>query len=245
MNKISKIKHNFIIQPKPIKLPTVRIFILCYDDYTEKYAHDNYLKYTWAYIVRITKTIKYLESIMYLEWLEENYNLWKDYDYVGTLSWKFVQKIGIPNINNILYNCKTQNIDIYPFYFIKSLPNLNYTINNYSGDKFKHVWITILKKIGYPEEKTMNVNIKQFYSNYWICKSELMLDYCKFCKKVKDEIEKSHELDLYLYADTNYKGGISKQRCLEIFERPYYTMHPFIFEDLPCFYFCEKGFKIG
>jgi hypothetical protein len=229
---------------KNISIPSVRIFIICYDNYTENYA-KKYLKYSWAYPIRLRKTIKYLEAIMYLEWLEENYDLWKDFDYVGTLSWKFDQKIPIPNMNNILLQCKSQNIDIYPFYFIPSLPNINYTINNKCSKEFKYLWINLLKKLGYSEEESLNINIKQFYSNYWICKRELLLNYCTFCKMVRDTLENSPELQEYVNIDSKYGGKLPTERLLEIFEKPYYTLHPFIFEDMPCFYFWVKGFKVG
>lgn len=224
--------------------PSVRIFIISYDDYTENYA-KKYLKYSWAYPIRLNKTTKYLEAIMYHEWLEQNYDLWKDFDYVGTLSWKFDQKIHIPNMTHILNTCKLRNIDIYPFYVIQNLPNLNYTFNNRCPKELKFIWVHLLKKLGYNEEKSLSINAKQFYSNYWICKRELMLDYCTFCKTVKDTLENSNELEEYVNSDSKYGGKLPIERLLKIFGKPYYTFHPFIFENLPCFYFWIKGFNIA
>jgi len=90
------------------------IFILSYSDETYNYAIKHYKHLKWAKVIRIETTILF-ESIMYDKWLIENYDEWKDYDYIGFLSWKFNQKIRIPNIdklNDILD--KNRDIEFIP-----------------------------------------------------------------------------------------------------------------------------------
>jgi hypothetical protein len=181
---------------------------------------------------------------MYLEWFEENYDLWKDYDYVGTLSWRFNQKIPIPDVNKVLRECIIKNIDIYSFYKIRELYSINRNINHWVPKNLRHIWISILKKMGYRQDQYLSNQAKQFYCNYWICKRELMMDYCKFCQKVRGTLESSRELDEYINSDYGYNGKLPKERCMEIFGKPYYTMHPFLFESMPCFYFWVKGYRV-
>ena len=76
------------------------IFILSYNDETYNCACEKYSKFKWAKIIKIETTIL-LESIMYDKWLIDNYDEWKNYDYIGFLSWKFEQKIKMPNFDNI------------------------------------------------------------------------------------------------------------------------------------------------
>jgi hypothetical protein len=212
----------------------IRIYILCYDEQSYMYALRDYGNKEWAKIVHIKTTVLF-ENIMYDSWLLENYEDWKDFDYIGTISWKAGYKIQLPNIDKLSIFLDKNKFDVIPFYFIDA--NL---INRttYYHPKFRYLWIKILTKLGYNETQ-ITKNIKAFYCNYWLTTPKLMLEYIEFFKKVKECMDTYQEIQEDIWSNSKHRSSTltSPQICLATFGKPYYPYHPFIFERIPCFYF--------
>lgn len=211
------------------------IFILCFDDFTLNQAKIMFGFKKWAKIICIP-TNKYLENFMYEKWFLENKDLWINYDYVGTLSWKAYKKINIDKIDFIENKIKNEpRPDVIPFYY------LNYKLvdsANEAHPKFKKIWVNWLNKLGFNEKVSTDDSIPSFYCNYWMAKPEWLLKYIEFFNCAKTILENEKTLQDDVNSNSMYLvGNISTTKCMEIFGNPYYTYHCFLFERLPCFFF--------
>jgi hypothetical protein len=217
----------------------IRIYILCYNDLTENKANESFGKYEWAKILRINSTL-YLENIMYDSWLLDNKEDWENFDYVGTLSWKALTKIKLPNMDEIIKQLEIKKPDLFPF-LVGKLNMIKRT--DFYHPLFSKIWVNLLTKLNFTEDMILSNNILPFYCNYWICPPKLMLEYIDFFKKAKDLIEKDQELQINIWQNSLYLG-IPKSDCMKIFGVPFYPYHPFICERLPCFFFWSRKSKI-
>jgi hypothetical protein len=218
----------------------IRLYILCYHEESQKKANEEYGNYEWAKVLFI-ETTPYLENIMYSNWLLENKNDWKDFDYVGTISWSASEKIGKINMNQIITRLEREDPDIYAFWYY----SCNMVLHaNYWHPKFSSLWYRLLfyKKLSYFD--ILNSDIKAFFGNYWMCKPSWMEAYIEFFKDCKTILENQTDLQEDLWSDTGYKGKLSKEKLLEIYGKPYYPYHPFLLERLPCFFFWWKKAKL-
>ena len=218
----------------------IKIYILCYNHKTEEIANQSFGSYEWAKVINI-KSTKILENIMYEEWLLNNIDDWKNCDYVGTLSWKSLQKIKLPDIDQLKKDLILTNPDFFAFLVGKQ--SLIKRTNLYHP-LFGMIWTKLLKNMGYDEKFILSEKIIPFYSNYWICKSEIMLKYITFFNKCKKILDNDEELIRLMNMNSLYKGNLDHSDCLKIFDKPYYTYHPFIFERLPCFFVFINNLKI-
>jgi hypothetical protein len=70
-----------------------------------------------------------------------------------------------------------------------------------------------------------------------------MRAYCQVFKKLKDAIETDPDLEAAMYKDSGYKkrgkiiAKISDDKCMALWNKPYYPMLPFVMERMPCVFF--------
>lgn len=215
-----------------------RIYVLCYDENSRNSANNEFKDKEWAKVVFIKTTVLF-ENIMYDSWLIDNYEEWKDLDYIGTISWKASQKIPLPNINKVVDYMYNNNYGISVFY---TIPINMIERTNYLHPKFKSLWTKILLTAGFTNEMILETNFIGFYCNYWITTPKLMLEYISFFKDIKKIIDNLEDIQDDIWSDAGFKSTtlISKDRCMRIFNKPYYPYHPFIYERLPNFFFYFK-----
>lgn len=211
------------------------IYILSYNDESYNYAYHKYNKYNWAKIIKI-KTTKLFESIMYDTWLIDNEDDWKNYDYIGFLSWKADQKINISNenidyIKNILE--QDNSYEIIPMYIRDE-----YFI--FCSKYLFHIINILYNELGYPRNYVIENNFLPFFCNYWIAKKDVLYEYINFFKKCKNIIDNNHEIQKYINENIEYGGILKENELMNIFNKPYYCYHPFIYERLPIFFFHNK-----
>jgi len=213
----------------------IRIYVLCYSDDTRKQALELYGNKEWAKVIYIKSSVLF-ESIMYDSWLEENYDDWKDFDYVGTISWKASFKVKMPDIDKLSAFLDKNKYDVAAFYYI-DMNMIDRT--TYYHPKFRTLWIKILLKLGYSIDQILNTDVKGFYCNYWITTPKLMLDYINFFKKVKDVINNYQDIQEDIWSDAKFQSTtlLTPEQCLQKFGIPHYPYHPFIYERIPCVYF--------
>ena len=73
-------------------MKNILIYVLCYNDETEKQATDEFSQYEWAKVYRIKEQTYLFESIMFRNELMDMYDEWKDKDYIGTISYSIFSK---------------------------------------------------------------------------------------------------------------------------------------------------------
>ena len=214
----------------------LRIYILSFNDETFNFANERYSNYNWAKVIKIESTVLF-ESIMYDKWLIENEDDWKDFDYIGFLSWKFEYKIIMPDFNKIIEILEKNNsYELIPLY-------LNDIKFMYHNDDMYIFFKNLFKELNYPDDYFSSNDFLPFFSNYWIARNDILRKYIIFFKKCKNIINNNPIMQEYLYLDTGY-NSLSKEKFLEIFNKPYCCHHPFIYERIPIFYFHNKKMLI-
>jgi hypothetical protein len=218
----------------------ILIYVLCYNKHSYDVATNEYGNKEGFKILYI-ETTPLLENIMYDSWLLENKYEWKDYDYVGTISWKASHKCRIPDMQTLINYVHNHNADIVPFW----PGNCNLVQQaTYHHPNFKSLWIKMFDQLNIPETDAMNPNVVPFFSNYWITKSTLMLKYIEFFRTAKYILDTYPDIQKELWEDSLYAGdSLSKEKCMELYEKPYYPYHVFIYERLPCYFFWSIGAK--
>ena len=216
----------------------ILIYILCYNDDTEKKATELIKKYRlepYSKLVRLPNPNIYLEFYMYTDYLPKHKEEWQDKDYVGTLSWKFFLKTSINMIRLQLF-LRRFNPDIYTFV------NYNYnffeTAEKYHPN-FRKTWQLLFEKLGVPEDKIFPENIKGFFCNYWISNKQTMEQFLIFAKQIKNVLEDDKidpELKELLLTDANYNGLQSVDELMINFGKPHYILQTFILERVICWF---------
>lgn len=231
----------------PVVLPeTFRMYILSYDEQSNKKGKIAFHPTCYEHIQ--LGLSKYCESSFYIDHLPNTKDKWmnKEARYIGTLSYRVHEKVS--NIHSIL--SKYQVV-------LDEKPDVVYFWNNNtrlplvkqaqeSHPKFTSVWVSLLEKLGYGKEDILNKNIPVFFGNFWMATPEWMSNYIEFFKRAYDIMEADPELQQDIFANSGYTrhGALSTELCMKIFDRPYYTHHPFVCERLACFYFWKHGAKI-
>jgi hypothetical protein len=157
-------------------------------------------------------------------------------DYYGVLSWKFRSKtynqISEPQLDQaartkadvigIWGKVKAHNVWTHPVKL------------NWHPKEFLECGKYIVEKIYGVDVETMNTPI--IYSNHQIVKSELYTKYVdEFLAPAMDLMSTDEYLVERLNVNANYntitKGEIaSEETCMRIFNKPFYTLHPFVCE---------------
>lgn len=101
-------------------------------------------------------------------------------------------------------------------------------------------WVNfIFEKIGFKNLNVVNLKTHSSFCNYHVCRSKLYKEWIDLCLIPFIKIMENNEyveLQKWLEGNAFYNGtgepGLSSEKCLNIFGKPYYTKHPFIIERL-------------
>jgi hypothetical protein len=206
------------------------IYILGYDNETFDNAKLLFGSYKWAKIVILPPTILF-ENYMYDTWLIENYDEWKDYDYVGTLSWRVKDKIFLPDIEKLALFLKKEKIyDVVPFYVID---DKNMIDDIHRRQPNNNIILKLLfDKLGFPNDY-IKKNFIHFYCNYWIARPKIMKEYIDFFHKCKEIINNDDEIQKYIWKFVEYNSTLDEVNIKKIFGRSCFSSHPFVYERIP------------
>ena len=215
----------------------VIIFCLYYDERTKTYIDDNYASLVgdWLFPVKISATTKYMENHFYTTWLADNKHLWEHKDYVGVVSWKFNQKIQVPDLS--FYQGKEDFVGFH-------LHGDNLITHTTRWiPRFLDVYPKILQRMGYQLEDILSPKVPYFVYNYFMCKPDWMTRYIQFLTTIMDIMENWSDVQEVLYEQAIFEipPHLNEKRLMEIFQRPYYTYHCFILERTAPFYFWAEG----
>ena len=194
-----------------------------------------------------TESDEFLESgVIRKMFLDGDY---EDSSYYGVVSHKFYQKLSKSSSEVFkLIRSDENNADVYSFF--SKLPKKNLITE---GDKWYDLFSDIYKLLA--NKLKWNIDVldekhlmEPIYSNHWIAKKEVFKEYCsEFLTPVIDLMNHNKLLRDLCNQDANYisRTKISPEKCLKVFNRPYYTYHCFILERLfPIFcYLRDKTVK--
>jgi len=239
-NLIIKEKENekiFIFTNKSFqeKNSDILFYYICHDDKSYQII-QNYENYEYVKVIMI-KSTKYFESIIF-KYMYENINEWINKEYVGILTYSCVKKIN-KSFDEIYTNVLQS---IRNNYSVMSLFNGGYTMYKHTfvcHPKLKEIFDIIFKKINIEIDYS---KVFEFFCNYWVSKSYLMMEYIIFFHNILSILEDKNDsyLQTLINSDSSYHGSLlysNKKKLIEICGYPYYSHHCFITERLPCFFF--------
>lgn len=237
-SSVLKRQHNPWIRPEPktaqAETYKVLLYICCYNEGTEALAKSRFDKYAWAKVHRFREEDQkdgLFENVMYFKDLMSLQHEWSSLDYVGCLSYKAVTKLNISKLDSSLKLWTTEMPDAVFFYCANGSVH---QANKYHK-KFTTIWNdVIVQQCGIR-------GIKNAFYNFWMCKPELMKDYCTFfCEKIWPSlVEHPNAFD-----NSHYRGLLKPERLVQINRVPHYSHVPFILERVPRNYFEERGLKV-
>jgi hypothetical protein len=152
--------------------------------------------YKWARVYRLQNQNYLLESLFYVDQLLALYDEWKDKEFVGTLSYKFFQRVRdyeagkIKSLDRILEQIEKTSpteYDAVSFMTLKGglwgeLPHLEQIVYNTA----ESCRMNILKGYNVVTRKKIYTTAPFkswfFFHNYWMCTPAFMLQYIQFFK---------------------------------------------------------------
>ena len=236
------------------------IYVLCYDDQSEKIARTDFEKYWWARIYRIPEEAQnhLFEGVMYTTELIKVYDEWKDKAYVGTISYKLVErsKYLSNTFEEILYHIETtppirDNIVSLAGKFL----GLEFNSVNYCEEVFldtcNSIGLPIRRGISSIPFSLFNKNRVKFkydihkcgciFFNHWMTSPYWMLKYIHFFNNMwLPTIEYHH----HIWNNSGYQGSMTKEKLLKLTKKvDYYPLHPFINERVVSLFFYYNNVK--
>lgn len=220
----------------------VRIYVLCFDDASEKQARRMAAPYEWARVTRISST-KYFENVMFFHTLREMEDEWKHMDFVGTLSYSCEGKgVLLARVDACVRSLKPGQVDVVAF-LGADYPMLPHSEFVHPG--FGEVWTKLWSALRVPPHVSHGLK-HAFYCNYWIAHPTWLSRFMAFQCRVKAVLEEDPGLQALVWADAGYmrfKHGHAAD-VMSLFERPFYTFHPFLLERVAPLFFHITGARV-
>lgn len=185
---------------------------------------------------------------------------WQEYDYVGVLSHAFRAKSKFSAATlKVPLGGKTKDIQLY------GLSHKNFRISTIQNDKKYHTrtftnsegrlvsaWEYIFRRIlvermGWPE-KVLTMPVMPIYFNYWLIRTDIFERYhSELLGPVLAAMRDETDIDLQkaLFTDSDYpkRDTTPHDKLISMFERKYYTMHPFVLERMISVWAAYAGIK--
>ena len=157
-------------------------------------------------------------------------------DYTGFFSWKFRAKTGMNKqvLFNLLLDKHYWNYEVINLCEPLPKPYLEFTDLNHKG--FMELFTKICMDLDLIVKEPKHI----IYSNFFIAKKEIFIEYQILIKKAIELLETKY-MDL-VWQDSGYKG-LPKERLKEATELDHYTFHTFILERLMSVWIDNKGIK--
>jgi hypothetical protein len=209
------------------------LYILCPNNETLQQTEQKYKDFKWArplLLPPLNKDLPVFENSAY-EIIDSLRSEWIDKDYVGTLSFRFQEKI---SLEHLLKKCSDQRYDYVHFFVNEDRSARNSGISNH-GDNFGEAW-DVLKANFFPSIRTYEV--VECVSNYWMSRPRLMLEFIEWHRTV---LAYAKSCSLF-YSEAFYGSGkLSKDELLSIWNKPYYPLLPFVLERFSALFFANHS----
>ena len=230
------------LSSRTMKSMKLVVYVLCYDDTSEAAAKDEFEKHEWARVVRLPddrRTGKYMEGAAFLGTLQSRKAEWHDADLVGTMSWKASLKIDVNAVADACRRCA--GADVVTF-----LPSTDMLLRSVlHHPRFLEVWVPLLSHLGYSAPDIVHSDMPAFYCNYWMATPAWMDRFMAFYARVHRALEDLPCIQDALWSHAGYPTHLTRERCIQVYGRPYIPYHPFVCERVPCFFFWKEGASIA
>ena len=108
------------------------------------------------------------------------------------------------------------------------------------GLHFIEVFHELLRRLDFGESDIVAIDSTDtIFSNYWLAKPALMLDFIGFMSDAIHILEQNEHMRLLISADSKYREGRTDVARV-VWGTPYYQLHPFICERLAAAFFRSK-----
>lgn len=209
------------------------VYVLAYDEASTQAARAKFADCAWARVVTLPSdpvANKYMEGAAFLSVLPARREEWQDADFVGTLSWKAHEKIGIPaNFERVC--AEVRHADVAAL-----LPSTEHMLMQAvrCHPRFLEVWVPLLQKMGYAPKDIVSIKIPSLYCNYWLASPAWMHKFLAFYARAVHLMETDEELQDALWDSACYNTELPPDRLLKIYGKPFVPYHPFVNERLVC-----------
>jgi hypothetical protein len=213
----------------------IKIYVLCSNEKKLEDAKLLYKGLKWAFPI----LMKYQDCTMenaFWKQLEEIEEDWKDFDYIGSISSSAINKINISHFEKIM-----NDEDNYKNEFLGFNKD-----NILLKDDIRHPNLQkIFNEILLHDNNIFDINLEApvYLYNYWIASKTKLKKFFPwvqklicFIKSLPDELIKANAY----YNPQDKKNYLGEEKCLEIFNKPYYTYEPFVLERLTSQFFMPK-----
>ncbi|MFN5833975.1 MAG: hypothetical protein ACK459_09605 [Akkermansiaceae bacterium] len=157
-------------------------------------------------------------------------------EYAGFFSWKFRAKTGMNKrvLFNLLLDNHYWNYEVINLCEPLPKPYLEFSETNHKGfiDLFTSICADLGLKVNEPKHT--------IYSNFFIAKKDVFIEYQELLKKAIELLETKYKKEAW--NDSGYKG-LPKERLKEATGLDHYTFHTFILERLMSVWIDNKNIK--
>lgn len=238
----------------------MRLYISCHDDASQAQANDLVRRWNCPErgvsfeVLRLPSPgTPFMESAAF-GILETRACEWEGEDFVGVLTYSVLTKMKKFSGRNM--DCdwvSLRNRATMEGFDVVSLFGMEYRrhekrISVLEGSVFQHglsyflAWKELLSRLGYTASQIEEAGVDGFFCNWWFARPGAFMDYCRFYGAARRVALTDREVSVRLARDAGYKSGnMSAEQRLVVFGGPEYTLHPFVFERLPPFYFHHRS----
>lgn len=207
----------------------------------------------------------YMESSVYpILAQEKNRVLWEKEDYVGIVTYSILDKLGKFRKQKVDIDWKTvikqayeKKIDVIGLFCLEfkravsgekegepeivELSLLESGVYHH-GLNFYRGWRDLLLTMGYSQNTIDDWSeTLGFFCNWWVSRPEILDEYIIFIQTAMEKVETNEALKQVFHKNSHYgKGNTTTEQKMKLFGKPYYSIHPFVFERLLSFFLSFK-----
>lgn len=218
----------------------ILVYILAHNEETFAKATEEYGKHEWAKPILIPQTI-WLESVMYVSYLQDHKEEWQDMDYVGAIAWGASTKQPLVHrMHDICVEAHNKDTDVIALMY-RGDPLVQTAERWHPG--FTSCWLAAWRSIGYMnDDLLLHPSIKSFYCNYWLARPSFMADFCKLMAYFDLRVQTDSTVKDILWRDSDYETrgeNVAKmpvEAKMRLWGVPYYPQIVFVAERMICLY---------
>lgn len=221
----------------------IKIYVVCHDQDSEGQAKAMIASCRAPDVFSVCRVgvSKYFETQVY-DYMSERKHEWDMCDFVGVITYQFEGKTHMP-LDSMLQEVSAagqDGFDAATFLHMRFVRvRANKDVPFVEGCGLQHgpflfaVITKLLENEGFTERQVLDKKIKGCYCNYWVAKPSIMARYIQFYKKTKQALETDHDLGEWINEESYYRGKLlGTPELLRMTGRPYYTLHPFMYERI-------------
>jgi len=202
----------------------VIVYVLCYNDDTERQAREQWEQYDWARVYRLKRRTELFEAVMYKDELMDLEDEWKDADYVGTIAYSYLRKFP-DHKDYLLTKLATLSGDFVGLIEQETNPY-------YTTDAMRVSMETLIHQAGFKVKEEQS----WLFCNYWCCPPRVMKTYIRWFNEVWLPLLYALP-NVWDDANHNSPNRPTDDELILNVGKPYYPYHPFLTERIVSVYF--------